>query len=354
MSRYSEIAQTLIRWYEKNARDLPWRDTKDPYTIWVSEIILQQTTVNQGLPYFKKFIRKYPDVQALASAHEDELLKVWEGLGYYNRARNMHGSAKEIVSSHEGEFPNSYEDIIRLKGVGPYTAAAISSFAFGQPYPVVDGNVSRLISRLFGIADPVDKGPVIKKIYGIADKLITHASPEIFNQAVMEFGALQCVPKNPDCESCPLKRQCISYRQGWVKEIPVKSKKVKKRTRYFSYYHIVDSEGLIIIEKRSGNDIWKGLFQFPLLEDSKQSFQNPPVVNFVRKQDVGEMRSSDPYTQTLSHQKIYARFIYITITKKHNLFPRENIQLVGHAELKNYPFPKIIDLYLSDKSITLF
>lgn len=218
------ITSVLIKWYHKNKRHLPWRDTQNPYLIWISEVILQQTRVIQGLDYYLRFIRKLPDIQSLATVSEDEVLKLWQGLGYYTRARNLHAAAKNIVHYFNGKFPDNYTDILKLKGIGKYTAAAVASFAFNEPVPVVDGNVCRVLSRLYAINYPADSAEGQKLIYSLAEKIIDKKNPGIFNQAIMEFGALQCVPQNPDCSKCPLNKKCLAYIYNNVSLFPVKKK----------------------------------------------------------------------------------------------------------------------------------
>ena len=265
------FTKILSKWYDKNKRDLPWRRTKDPYRIWVSEIILQQTRIEQGWDYYLRFIEKFPDLHVLASAREEEVLKLWQGLGYYSRARNMHAAAKEIINLHHGKFPGTYEEIRRLKGIGDYTAAAISSIAFGIPSPVVDGNVCRFFSRYFGIGEPADTQKGKTAVREKAKEHISSEHPGDFNQAIMEFGALQCKPV-PDCMTCPLKTGCVAFQQKRIAEFPVKSKKQRVRTRYFHYLLIKTGKGKnhsVFLKKRTGNDIWKNLFDFPLIETEK-------------------------------------------------------------------------------------
>ncbi|MBK8502303.1 MAG: A/G-specific adenine glycosylase [Saprospiraceae bacterium] len=260
-----EIRQALLMWSRNNPRFLPWKRDRDPYRIWVSEIILQQTRVDQGLPYYMRFISKYPSIQHLAASSENDLMKIWEGLGYYRRARNMLTAARKVVDNFNGIFPNEYEQILALNGIGPYTAAAISSFAFNKPYVVVDGNVVRLITRLQGIIDPVEENHTREIIQKHAEDLLDVEEPGTFNQAIMDFGSQQCKPANPDCNPCPLSRQCVALRKNLVGIIPVKKAKKPKRHRYF--YYLVPVKGdFTYVKRRDEDDIWPQLHEFYLVE----------------------------------------------------------------------------------------
>src|ERR1041385_985871 len=254
-----DFSQILLSWYARNRRDLPWRKTRDPYKIWLSEVILQQTRVQQGLPYYLAFVKKCPDVKKLAAAPEDEVVKLWQGLGYYSRARNLHAAAKMVVKDFAGKFPGNYEDLRKLKGIGDYTAAAIASLSFDERKAVVDGNVYRVLSRIFGIEDAIDS-TVGKKIFSeLANELISQKFPADHNKAIMEFGALQCVPKNPDCKNCPFVLHCYAQKKKIIHLFPLKSKKTKITDRFF-YYLVIRHKGHIYIKQRTGKDIWKGLF----------------------------------------------------------------------------------------------
>lgn len=259
----SEFARVLLKWYEEHKRPLPWRDTKDPYRIWISEIILQQTRVAQGYDYYLRFLERFPDVFVLAAASEDEVMQQWQGLGYYSRARNLHAAAKTIAAL--GHFPTTYEEIRTLKGVGDYTAAAISAFAFGLPTAVVDGNVYRVLARHFGIFTPIDTTAGKKVFRELAQQLLDELHPGDYNQALMDFGALQCTPQNPQCTDCPLSDTCVAYSAACVEQLPVKSKKTKVKTRYFVYLYL-RCEGKIFLHRRGAGDIWQGLYEPPLLE----------------------------------------------------------------------------------------
>lgn len=352
-NNFKDVSNKLLDWYDKNARDLPWRKTRDPYRIWLSEIMLQQTTVEQGLPYYKRFLRNFPSIKELSKAQADEVLKLWEGLGYYSRARNLHETAKHIVENLSGQFPNNYNELLKLKGVGPYTAAAISSFCFDEAQAVMDGNVIRFISRLYGIKGDVKTSNVKKTIHSIAQKLISESVPAIFNQAVMEFGALACTPKNPLCSSCAFKTGCTAFKTNRVTELPFKSKKNKKRDRYFFYGIFVDPDGHTFIRKRTKKDIWQGLYEFPLVEFDEQPEGIPSANAFGFNEPVENVVFSDTIKHILSHQRIFARFLYFYTSKPLVPVPDDYITLKIN-QLEVYPFPRLIDLHLSDLSITLF
>ena len=260
-----DFAAILIRWYSENKRRLPWRETEDPYRIWISEIILQQTRVAQGLEYFNRFMERFPDVASLAQAGEDEVMKYWQGLGYYSRARNLHAAAREIMERYEGVFPSEYEKVRALKGIGEYTAAAVCSFAWRQPYAVVDGNVYRVLGRVFGIDTPIDSGPGKKEFAELATALLDRQRPDIYNQAIMDFGAIQCTPKAPDCLYCPLREHCVAFATGKVAQLPVKEGKTRVKPRYFNYLHI-GCQGKTLLKRRNAKDIWQNLYEYPLIE----------------------------------------------------------------------------------------
>jgi A/G-specific adenine glycosylase len=264
----NEFPGNIYHWYNKNRRDLPWRETSDPYKIWISEIILQQTRVAQGINYYLRFIEKFPTIESLAAAGEDEVLKLWQGLGYYSRARNLHSAAKMIVHDFQGRFPDTYENILKLKGVGEYTAAAVASIAFGLPYPVADGNIYRLFARYFGISSPIDSANGKNEIHKIALQIMPLQNPGLHNQSLMEFGALQCVPKSPACDICPLLHSCFAAQNRLVDALPVKSKKTKQSVRYFYYYYI-EHKILFFWKKESGGISGKVYTSFPCLNRTK-------------------------------------------------------------------------------------
>ena len=276
--------QTLTHWYSDNKRSLPWRKTKDPYFIWLSEIILQQTRVDQGLPYYESFVASFPTVFELANATEEHVLKLWQGLGYYSRARNLHFTAKHIVSEFNGEFPNTYDELIKLKGVGDYTASAIASICFNEPTAVVDGNVYRVLARYFGIDTPINSTKGIKEFKALAQNLLPKQLVGDYNQAIMEFGARQCKPANPNCDVCPLNNSCLSLAKGRVDKLPVKLKKTKITKKYFNFLVFVSNDEKTILEQRTKNGIWKNLYQFPLIETTKSISINTLKTNKSFKQ----------------------------------------------------------------------
>lgn len=295
----------LIFWYEANKRDLPWRHTSDPYKVWLSEIMLQQTKVEQGLSYYLKFIEHYPTVVELAKATEKQVLRDWQGLGYYSRARNLHATAKIISEEFSGVFPSTYADILKLKGIGSYTAAAIASFSYGLPHAVLDGNVFRVLARLFGVNDDISSGRGKKVFQELADHLLDQQSPAIYNQAIMEFGALQCVPKNPSCEKCCFKNKCVAFNEGTITELPFKSKKTKVRERWFNYL-FVRVNGKVAFHERLAGDVWQGLYEMPLIELEKKADSSDLVqaigVGVNKVKFLGEQK------HILSHQKIMCLF----------------------------------------------
>ena len=271
----AEFSQILEDWYAQNGRyDLPWRQTDDPYLIWISEIILQQTRVAQGYDYYQRFAERFPDVFSLANAEEDEVLKMWQGLGYYSRARNLHCAAKSVAEA--GKFPESYDGVRRLKGIGDYTAAAICSFAYRQPHAVVDGNVYRVLSRIFGIETPIDSTEGKKQFAELAHELLDKKNPHIYNSAIMDFGALQCVPKSPDCTVCPFARRCLALQNNTVVELPIKAKKTAVTNRYFVYVYIEDGKNLLL-HRRGAGDIWQGLYEPYLIEFPTQPEDNEVI-----------------------------------------------------------------------------
>ena len=354
MKQESRLSKSLVLWYRKNARDLPWRNTKDPYAIWLSEIILQQTTVQQGTPYYNKFIERFPNIQSLALADIDEVLKLWQGLGYYSRARNLHEAAKHIYGELDSVFPISYEKIIKLKGVGKYTAAAIASFCFNEARVVVDGNVKRVISRMYGIEEPIDNALLEKRITELAHNLMIHQAPMEFNQAIMEIGALVCKKSKPSCDVCPFSSFCVAKAKNIQSEIPIKSKRIKKRDRFFYYALCLDPENNILIRHRQTNDIWKGLYELPLVERDMALKNFPALGRFGIRQSARKKEYSRVFKHQLSHQTIYAQFsvFYLDTVIPKEL--KEEYQIIKYEQLENYPVPRLIDLYLSDLSITLF
>ena len=346
---YSYISRLLTDWYQANKRDLPWRKTSDPYRIWISEIILQQTRVNQGMEYYLRFVERFPTVSELAKAHEDEVLKYWQGLGYYSRARNLYKAAQQIVSKFDGDFPKQHSDILKLSGIGDYTAAAICSLAYNQPYAVVDGNVYRVLSRLFGIKTPIDSGAGKKKFAEQAQNLLSTAEPATHNQAMMEFGALQCVPASPNCGICPLQSVCQAYKTNEIANLPVKSKKTKTTFRYFNYLFIRHNDSTFL-QKRTAKDVWQNLYEFPLIESDKlyevsELIENKDFQNlFSGIEKVNIVNTTNPIKHILSHRVIFAQFISVTISasnKEINKFTE-----VPLNEMDRFAVSRLMELFL--------
>ncbi|PBQ34868.1 A/G-specific adenine glycosylase [Sphingobacteriaceae bacterium] len=346
----------ITGWYLKNKRDLPWRQEKDAYKIWLSEIILQQTQVVQGLNYYLKFTQKYPTVKDLAMAPEDEVLRLWQGLGYYSRARNLHASAKLIHANFKGIFPSSYSQIKELKGVGDYTASAIASFAYDLPHAVVDGNVYRVLSRVFGIKTPIDASKAKKEFQELADQLLDKKNPARYNQAIMEFGSQYCKPSNPDCESCVLNDKCYAFKHGLVAELPIKAKKVKIRKRHFNYLVPIDKKGNLVIHKRQAGDIWQGLYEFTLIETDtaltqQQLFKTKQFKEGLKSTFTVKYTSVE-YKHILSHQHLYAKFYVLMISE---VFKKSSIKtgsgssiLTNIDKLNDFAFPRLTGKFLDD------
>lgn len=345
------ISGLLIYWYVENKRDLPWRNTHDPYFIWLSEVILQQTRVNQGMSYYFKFIENFPTVFDLAGADEQTVLKTWQGLGYYSRARNLHYTAKKIAYTYEGKFPQSKKELENLKGVGAYTAAAIASFCFNEPVAVVDGNVSRVLARIFEVSTPVNSTKGHKIIEQMANELIKGVDSAQFNQAVMELGALVCVPKNPKCSLCPVVSYCGAYKNNNVKDFPVKNALKKPKSRYFTYLIIVN-EDKILLRKREGKDIWKNMYDFPCIENDTEK-ENDEIIKQIMQYDVLAdtafeiMDISKTFLHQLTHQSLYARFYYLKTEGINGQLPK-NVFWTKKNEINNYPLPRLIDKYLKN------
>lgn len=342
-----EFKDKIIAWYELHHRELPWRNTIDPYKIWLSEIILQQTRINQGLPYYLKFTKAYPSVVDFANATEDSILKLWEGLGYYSRARNMHKTANFVKEKLGGEFPNSYSELIQLKGIGDYTASAIASFSANEVQAVVDGNVFRVLSRIFGIQTPIDSSAAKKEFKQLATELICSENPGLFNQSIMEFGATQCTPKNPKCKNCPFETMCIAHGQNQIDKFPVKNKKIKQRTRYFEYLILIN-ETQTIIKKRTEKDIWQNLFDFPLLEFTIPKSEDEIIeeLHLILGNSFNVASVTDPIKHLLSHQKLWVRFWKLEVANL-SIQNDSNI-IISLSEFGVYAFPKVVDNYLSN------
>lgn len=343
----------LIEWYLQNKRDLPWRNTTNPYPIWLSEIILQQTRVAQGMPYFYAFLESFPTVNELALADEQQVLKLWQGLGYYSRARNLHQTAQYIVTELDGVFPNSYTGLLRLKGIGEYTAAAIASFAYNESVPVVDGNVFRVLSRYFGIDSDISAGKTKKEFTALAAELLSKDQPALFNQAIMEFGALQCVPKNPDCENCVFNSSCVALQKGLVGQLPFKSKKIKIRKRYFNYIVLQDKKGNTKIQQRTDKGIWHNLYEFPLLETAQEEgFETiaPLIQNDASfGTSVVSIQEANPISilHKLSHQHLYIKFWKVTTNTTLN-------DGVTSEQLNTFPFPIVIHNFIEEEATKKF
>lgn len=307
------FSHKILLWYAQNKRSLPWRQSTDPYRIWLSEIILQQTRVAQGLPYYLKFIKRFPAVDDLASASEEQVLKLWQGLGYYSRARNLHAAAKMVVNEYGGVFPDTYKGLLSLKGVGDYTASAIASICFNIPEPVVDGNVYRVLSRYFGVGTPINSSEGIRYFKQLAREVMDVGQIRDYNQAIMEFGAIQCVPKNPDCQGCPLNQGCVALQKKWVDEFPVKQNKTKVRKRYFNYLVVVDSENRTLLQQRKGRGIWQNLWEFPLLETkgninlAEMEQRYSEVITIGETPEIHQF-NTDAIVHKLSHQHLYTKF----------------------------------------------
>jgi len=344
------FVQNILKYYQKHKRNLPWRNIQDPYKIWISEIILQQTQVKQGLDYYLRFIEKFPDIKTLANANEDEVLKVWQGLGYYSRARNLHFAAKQIVSNFNGKFPNKYEDILSLKGVGEYTASAIASFAYNLPYAVLDGNVYRVLSRYFGIDIPIDSSEGKRYFSTLAKKILDKKNPSEYNQAIMEFGATFCKPVQPDCNNCLLNRYCSAYLENKVNLLPVKSKKIIKNNRHLNYLVFLIDNKYTLIHKRNNNDIWKGLYEFYLVESNK-TFSKNKIITLLKEKDISFQSISDypVIKHILTHQNLIIKFFVIqnvSINVIHQLEKPMNKILL--SEIHQYPFPIVIQNFIKE------
>lgn len=345
-----KFAPILLKWNrEKNRREMPWKGEKDPYKIWLSEIILQQTRVEQGLQYYQNFIKTFPDVHKLANAPDKKVFKLWEGLGYYSRCKNLLASARFISKQLKGNFPSTYDDIKNLKGVGPYTAAAISSFAYNLPHAVVDGNVFRVIARIFGISTATDTTEGKKFFTAFANELLDKKQPGIYNQAIMDFGAIVCKPLAPLCSDCVFKKNCFAFQNDKINELPVKEKKISVKKRWF-YYLIVQHENEILIRERIEKDIWQHLFEFTLVETTKEEDINTIVNSTTAKKLFARDRFeiitvSPPLKQQLTHQLINGKFIYLRIFTKPATV--DNFVWVKKEKLKVYAFPKFITQYLA-------
>ena len=348
VSLMNEFSLLIEEWYSKNGRSLPWRDTKDPYKIWISEIILQQTRVAQGYHYFCRFIHRFPDVASLAEADEDEVMKYWQGLGYYSRARNLHAAAKMVAEM--GKFPAEYQEIKSMKGVGDYTAAAIASFAYNLPYAVVDGNVYRVLSRWMGIEEPIDTTSAKKFFTGLANELLDKSNPGLYNQAIMDFGALQCTPSSPHCMTCPLVDSCVAFHNNKVDILPIKQHKTKTRNRFFIYLYVHSSD-CTFLKKRGENDIWQNLYELPLIElDRELSFEeflaSDEYKSFFEGQKVSSVRLVSKKTKhVLSHQVIWTDFYEVNLSD--DTFQKKEYIRVRVEDLHKFPVSRLISRFFS-------
>jgi A/G-specific adenine glycosylase len=343
-----DFSKLLLQWNKKqNRRQMPWKGEKDPYKIWLSEIILQQTRVEQGLSYYNNFINTYTNIHQLAKAPDAAVFKLWEGLGYYTRCRNLLATARFISKELKGKFPDTYEAIKALKGIGPYTAAAISSFAYNLPHAVVDGNVFRVMARVFDIATPIDSTAGKKQFTALAEELLNKKEPGLYNQAIMDFGAVVCKPAAPLCTTCVLNKRCAAFLNNRVQELPVKEKKIKIKKRWF-YYLILEYKNTIAIRQRTAKDIWQDLYEFPLLEtdketDIKKIVQQAAKKNGLLKNDYAVSAVSALFKQQLSHQLIAGQFIRLQLTKKP---AAKDYTWIKKTAMDNYAFPQFINQYL--------
>lgn len=345
-SKNMNFSNSLIIWYLQNKRDLPWRNTTDPYKIWLSEIILQQTRVAQGLPYFLAFIEAFPSIIELAHASEEDILKLWQGLGYYSRARNLHLTAKYIAFDLNNKFPSTFDELLKLKGIGSYTAAAIASFSFNEPVAVLDGNVFRVLSRFFNIENDIALPKTKAKFQELAQEVLDKKNPALFNQAIMEFGAMQCVPKNPNCNTCILNVSCAGLQHKKVNQLPVKSKKTKITPRYFNYLILKDSLDNYIVQKRKAKGIWRNLYEFPLLETETLTPENN-IIDQISKMHFFNQKPIEIISlhhniilHKLSHQHLYIRFFEVKFNSK---LPNS----IPFNEILKLPFPIVIHNFVS-------
>jgi A/G-specific adenine glycosylase len=353
-AKKADFTEILLKWHKtKNSRKMPWKGEKDPYRIWLSEVILQQTRVQQGWGYYEKFLSAFPTIHDLAIAPEQKIFKLWEGLGYYSRCRNLIATAKKIDAEYNGRFPTTYEEILALKGIGPYTAAAIASFAFGLPHAVVDGNVTRVLSRYFGISAPTDTGAG-KKLYAeLADTLLDKEQADIYNQAIMDLGATICLPRNPLCPECMQQAGCQALQKGLTTRLPIKEKSIQKKQRWFYYFIIETPDDKVYIRQRITKDIWEGLYEFVLWETDEPAYftdNKLPAADFLRqlfgRQSLTVRYISRVYRQELSHQTIQGQFL--TVRLKSALSSPGDYLLVGRSQLSEYAFPKFINAWLLD------
>ena len=333
---------------------MPWKGEKDPYKIWLSEIILQQTRVEQGLAYYQRFIQAFPSVEALAGADETDVFKLWEGLGYYTRCKNLVATAKIIAHSLQGRFPSTYESILGLKGIGPYTAAAISSFAFNLPHAVLDGNVFRVLARYFGISTPIDSKAGKELFFRLSNELLDRKYPGIYNQAIMDFGAIICKPQVPLCTSCIMNNHCTAFRENIVQQLPVKEKSIARKSRWFVYL-VLECRNKFYVRKRGPGDIWENLHEFISIE-TEGPILHDNILSFIRSANIHEDRPfellhvSETYRQLLTHQIVSAQFFHLKIEQPVQI---TGYELLSESAIRKLPFPKFTRNYLKDKNVSL-
>lgn len=349
-----DFSSILFKWYRTNARDLPWRNTTNPYHIWVSEVILQQTRVVQGISYYNRFIECFPTIQSLAQANIDDVMRVWQGLGYYTRARNLKAGAIQVIEQYNGNLPKTYKELLRIKGLGAYSAAAIASFAFGEAVPAVDGNVYRILSRIFGIFTPIDSTSGKKEFFALANELISRTEPGRFNQALIDFGALQCTPKSPACPNCPFSAYCYAYKNNLVAVLPIKRKKKLPVERFF-YYFLIKHKGHTFIKRRQENDIWHSLYEFPMIETTatlghEQLIKRIGSLNFLSGSTVKVLSISQPIRHLLSHRTIWATFIILEIDSPNYILLNDYF-MVPIDGVSHYSFPRLIDVYMAAEPV---
>ncbi|MDC1081006.1 A/G-specific adenine glycosylase [Flavobacteriaceae bacterium] len=335
----------LMAWYKINKRSFPWRQTTDPYRVWLSEVIMQQTRVAQGTPYYTSFIENFPTIDHLAAAKEQQVLKLWQGLGYYSRARNLHYTAKVIVSEYDSVFPKTFKELLTLKGIGDYTASAISSICFNEPQAVIDGNVYRVLSRYFGKDTPIDASHALKEFKILATELMGGESPGEFNQALMEFGALQCTPKNPVCNTCIFQNECTAFNQNLVGKLPLKKNKIKVTNRYFNYLVFETPNKKTILQQRTTKGIWQNLYEFPLVESLNvlsidEIYEAPLISKYKKIKDTSVFKINEtPIRHKLSHQQLYITFWKV---KTNTLLEEGMFQ----NEVHNYPVPRVLEKFI--------
>ncbi|MCB8963488.1 MAG: A/G-specific adenine glycosylase [Bacteroidales bacterium] len=345
-----DFKELLLGWYRLHGRSLPWRQSADPYRVWVSEVILQQTRVSQGVSYYLNFIDAFPSISALAKASPDDVMKVWQGLGYYTRARNLQAGAKQVMELHNGELPSTYKELLKIKGLGAYSAAAVASFAFNEAVPAIDGNVYRILARVFGIFTSVDSAAGKREFFELGKELIDEAEPAAFNQAIIDFGALVCTPRAAKCEECPLREFCYAYRNNIVYTLPVKGKRIVPRDRFFIYL-MIKHKGYTYVNKRAGKDIWHSLYEFPLIETKTlvspdELLQLDEWFDLFGGVDTTVLSISEPIKHQLSHLTLYARFVIVEVSSV-SYHLKSCYRRIALGKLHELSVPRLIDLYLA-------